>query len=903
MPKPAFFAKLLLYMPDDLQLPKAYDSTVVEDAIYSAWTKSGYFTPENLPNLDKRKESYCISLPPPNVTGTLHTGHAVMLAIQDTMIRYARMSGKRALWVPGTDHAAIATNSKVEKILMKEEGKTRHDLGREKFLKRVHDFANKSHDIIVNQMKKMGVSIDWTREAYTIDEKRNFAVRTAFKRMYDDGLIYQGHRVVNWCPRCHSTLADDEVEYKEENGKLYWIKYGPFVLATSRPETKLGDTAVAVHPSDERYKEMVGKKFMIPGVLGEFEITVVADYSVDIEFGTGAVKVTPAHSFVDNEIAQRHGIGMKQIIDEDGRMMKNCGKYAGMTTLEGREAIVTDMEKMGFIDHVEENYKHNLSVCYRCGTTIEPIPSKQWFINVGKEFTFNQSKHNPIKGINDGQTVTLKMLMKHVVENGQIDILPGRITKVYLNWVENLRDWCISRQIWFGHQIPVWYRGEEIYVGVDAPKGEDWEQDPDTLDTWFSSGLWTFSILGWPDMNSEDLKIYHPNSVMETGYDILQLWVTRMILMSTYFLGEIPFKKVYFHGLVRDEQGRKMSKSLENAVDPLDAIKEYGADALRLAMMIGQTPGTDTKLTDDKIASYRNFTNKLWNISRFVFMSVDQVRSIDQIPEPKTLADKWILARYAQVVARATAHYEKYEYSLLGELLRDFTWGEFADWYLEIAKVQKKNGESQTDEILLYVLEGLLKLWHPLMPFVTEELYKQFDRGMMIVAKWPVFLSHPEASEGSSNPVAQFEQLREIVTALRNVRAEYKIAYGKPIDVTIVSASSLEEYQDVIAQMAKTGVVTWTDKATKLEGALSLMAGSIQLYVPVGDLIDFDKERSRIGSELEVVESYIKRLALKLENKEFVDNAPAEVVQAEQGRLKEAQEKQKALKRELDNLG
>lgn len=890
-------------MSEDL-LPKAYDATAVEDAIYAAWVQSGYFTPENLPNLDKRQESYCISLPPPNVTGTLHIGHAVMLAIEDAMIRFARMRGKRALWVPGTDHAAIATQTKVEKLLMKEGiADPRGELGREKFLERVRTFAQESHDTIINQLKKIGVSIDWTREAYTLDDQRSLAVRTAFKRMYDDGLIYQGHRIVNWCPRCHSTLADDEVEYKEEDGKLYWIKYGPFVLATARPETKLGDTAVAVHPGDERYKDMVGKTFMIPGVLGEFEITVVADESVDPQFGSGAVKVTPAHSFTDYETAQRHGIGMKQIIDEDGKMMGNCGKYAGMATLEARKAIVADMEAMGLIDHIEDHYKHNLSVCYRCGATVEPIPSSQWFIDVNKEFMFKQSKRHPIEGLKDGQVATLKQLMRHAVEAKTIEILPDRFEKVYYHWIDNLRDWCISRQIWFGHQIPVWHNGEALYVGVDAPEGEGWEQETDTLDTWFSSGLWTFSTLGWPNEESEDLKIYHPTAVMETGYDILFFWVARMILMSTYLLGEVPFRTVYLHGLVRDEQGRKMSKSLDNAIDPLDSIKEFGADATRLSMMIGQTPGNDTKLSQEKIASYRNFTNKLWNISRFVFMSVDRVVLIDEMPKPQTLADKWILARYADVVERVTKHYEKYEYSLLGETLRDFTWSEFADWYLEIAKVQKKQGIESTDRILLYVLEGLLKLWHPLMPFVTEELYKQFNQGMIIVAPWPRLDScHPEVPEGSTNHVAQFEQLREIITTLRNARAQYNVAYSQPIDVTIVGASGLQTYEDVIAQMVKTGTVTWDDTAAKPEGALALMAGSIQLYVPIGDLIDVDQERARIGAEVKEIEEYIARLSSKLDNKQFVDHAPTDVIEAERGRLAEAQTKGEALKRELANL-
>jgi len=901
-------------------LPKAYDSKAVEDSIYSAWMESGYFTPENLPNLDDRKESFCISLPPPNVTGTLHIGHAVMLAIEDAMIRYARMSGKRALWVPGTDHAAIATESKVEKILIKEEGKTRHDLGKEKFLDRVNEFAKESHDTIVNQMKKIGVSIDWTREAYTIDEDRSLAVRTAFTRMYDDGLIYRGYKVVNWDPKGQTTVSDDEVEHKDGKAMLYTFTYNkdfPIPIATTRPETKVGDTAVAVHP-DGKWKKYVGEEFKDVEFAGtKLNIKVIADHEVDPEFGTGALGVTPAHSIIDAEMAARNDLPMVHVIDEQANMTSESGDLiAGLSTIEARAKIVEWLRENDLIT-AEEEVDQSVSVAQRSGGVIEPMPKLQWFIDVNKEFKFNQSDRSPISGIKNGEKVTLKKLMRHAVESSEIEILPDRFKKVYYHWIDNLRDWCISRQIWFGHEIPVWYKQnpddgtqnpaegperakrvegnpDEIYVGVDAPEGEGWEQDPDTLDTWFSSGLWTFSILGWPNEDSEDLKIYHPTTVMETGYDILFFWVARMVLMSTYLLGEVPFKKVYLHGLVRDEQGRKMSKSLDNAIDPLDSIQEFGADATRLSMMIGQTPGNDTKLSDDKIASYRNFTNKLWNISRFIFMSVDEIKSIDQIPEPKTLADKWILTRYADVVEKATKHYEAHEFSFLGETLRDFTWNEFADWYLEIAKVQKKQGGHQTDEILLYVLEGLLKLWHPLMPFVTEELYKQFDKGMIIVAEWPKVTIKTEKKS-----MEAFEQLREIISALRNARAEYKIAYNNPIDVTIAGASDLQEYQDVIAAIVKTGSITWIDKAKKPEGALALMAGKVQLYVPVGDLIDMDKERARIESELKEVEDYINRLESKLENKKFVGSAPKEIVEAEQGRLSDAKNKQEALKREF----
>jgi valyl-tRNA synthetase len=863
--------------------------------------KSGYFTPENLPNLDNRKESFCISLPPPNVTGTLHIGHAVMLAIEDAMIRFARMNGKRALWVPGTDHAAIATQTKVEKLLMKEGIRDpRKELGREKFLERVREFAAQSHDTIVNQLKKIGVSIDWTREAYTLDEDRSLAVRTAFKRMYDDGLIYRDYKVVNWDPVGKTTVSDEEVEHKDAKAILYTFKYNkdfPIPIATTRPETKVGDVAVAVHP-DGKWKKFVGQEFSGVEFAGtKLNIKIIADNEVDPEFGTGALGVTPAHSVIDAEIASRHGLQMIHVIDEDARMNTQAGELvSGLSTIDARKKIVEWLnENQLIISQLEVD--QSISVAQRSGGVIEPLPKSQWFIDVNKEFAFKQSKEHPIAGLKDGQKVTLKQLMRHAVESKSIDILPDRFEKVYYHWIDNLRDWCISRQIWFGHQIPVWKKGEEIYVGVDAPSGNGWEQDTDTLDTWFSSGLWTFSTLGWPNENSEDLKLYHPTAVMETGYDILFFWVARMILMSTYLLGEVPFKTVYLHGLVRDEQGRKMSKSLGNAVDPLDSISKYGADAMRLAMMIGQTPGNDTKLSDEKIASYRNFTNKLWNISRFVFMSVDKIRLIEEAPKPETIADEWILNRYNDVVKRATKHYEKYEYSLLGELLRDFTWGEFADWYLEIAKVQKKNGIKSTDEILLYVLGGLLKLWHPLMPFVTEELYKQFDNGMLIIANWPQVKTRKR-----SEKVKNFEKLRNVITELRNIRSQYKIAYSTPIDIIISGATNIEEYQDVISQMVKTGKIEWKQNVSKPKNALTVMVDDIVLYILLDNVVDLHKEQDRIGTELIEVENYIALMNKKLENKEFIKNAPKKVIDAERERLSDAIEKRDALNIEIEKL-
>ncbi|KKQ40840.1 MAG: Valine-tRNA ligase [Candidatus Magasanikbacteria bacterium GW2011_GWA2_37_8] len=885
------------------ELPKAYEPEQYEDKIYTRWEESGFFNPDKCDKEGKctTGKSFSIVLPPPNVTGTLHIGHASMLAIQDLMIRYHRMKGDRTLWVPGTDHAAIATQTKVEKLLMERGIKEpKKELGREKFLEEVNKFAKESHDTIVNQSKKMGSSLDWSREAFTLDEPRNLAVKTVFKKMYDDGLIYRGYRIVNWCPRCHSTLADDEVEHKTSQGKMYWIKYGPFILATTRPETKLGDTAVAVNPNDNRYKDMVGKKYMIPGVLGEFEIIVVADDAVDIEFGSGAVKVTPYHSFTDYEIAQRHGIVGKQIIDEDGKMMANCGKYAGMTTLEARTAIVKDMEKMGLIDHVED-YENNLSICYRCGHAIEPIPSKQWFIDVNKRFKLEKSK---LKNIKDGQEVSLKELMQTVVKSEQIEIVPERFDKIYFHWIDNLRDWCISRQIWYGHQIPVWYKGDEIFVGIEAPDEDGWLQDPDTLDTWFSSGLWTFSTLGWPN-ETEDLKNFHPTTVMETGYDILFFWVARMILMTTYTLGDIPFEKVYLHGLVRDEQGRKMSKSLGNVIDPLDVCKEYGTDAVRLSLLIGNTPGNDCKLSEEKIAGFRNFSNKLWNISRFILTQIeDNKYQIIDKPTPKTLADKWILVNLGIVIYEVSKNIEKFQFSQAGELLRDFTWNELADWYLEIAKI-----EGDKSEILNYILSVILKLWHPFMPFVTEQIWTEIygEERMLIVEKWPTIqkTSLQEEAVDFGCTSIDFQLIQDIIAGIRSLRAENKIEPVKKLNVVISAGGKkdlLEENSEIIKTLARLENLQIEESATKPAGSIGFVKSGVEIFVDLSGAIDVEKEKIRLEKEKQELGIYIKGLGGKLDNKEFVNNAPPAVVEKEQQKLNEAKDKLIKLNSQLEGL-
>jgi len=719
-------------------LDKAYDPKQYEDKIYRLWEKSGYFAPEaHQPWVDNpaKREAWSMVLPPPNVTGTLHTGHAVMLAIEDILARYHRMTGKKTLWLPGTDHAAIATQSKVGDELYKKEGKTRHDLGREEFLARVQAFAQESHDTIVKQVKKMGASLDWTREAYTLDDKRSLAVRTAFKKMYDDGLIYRGSKVVNWDPKGQTTVSDDEVEYKERQTTLYTFRYAkdfPIPIATTRPETKLGDTAVAVHPTDRRYQEYVGKLFKVELVGVALEIKIVADETVDPEFGTGALGVTPAHSISDWEIAQRHDLPLKQVINEEAKIINTGTELDGKTTFEAREEIVKWLKENNLLEK-EEKINQNIAVSYRTGGIIEPLPKLQWFLRVKD----------------------LKKTMRSVVESGQVKIIPERFEKIYFHWIDNLRDWNISRQIWFGHRIPVWYHEPkciprpgrekdirnclETVVSFEEPKCEfcdaKFTQDPDTLDTWFSSGLWTFSTLGWPQ-KTEDLKNFHPTDVLETGYDILFFWVARMILMSTYLLGEVPFRTVYLHGLVRDEKGRKMSKSLGNAVDPLEFIGEFGADALRMAMVVGVGPGSDIVLSKEKVKAYQHFANKIWNASRFVLMSLENFEPDSSAP---ILPDG-----FTELVKEVTGDIESFRFHLASEKLYHYFWHTFADKIIEVEKPRLKsddpNERNQAQTLLYNTLANLLKLLHPFMPFVTEAVWQELphkETDLLMVAKWP----------------------------------------------------------------------------------------------------------------------------------------------------------------------
>lgn len=714
---------------------KPYDPAATEDHIYRDWLDSGYFNPDNLP--ERHKEPFSIVLPPPNVTGILHMGSAFMVAIEDIMVRYARMQGKKTLWVPGTDHAAIATQSKVEGEIYKKEGKRRHDIGREELLRRINAFAQESHDNIVNQLKKIGASLDWSREAYTLDEKRNLAVRTTFKKMYDDGIVYRGYRVVNWDPKGQTTISDDEIVYTPGKGKLYTFKYSkdfPITIATTRPETKVGDTAVAVHPDDARYKAYIGKEYDLEFAGEMIRVKVVADKEVNPEFGTGALGVTPAHSHVDYEIAQRHGLPLKPVINEYAKMTVASPLLAGKKVAEARETVVAWLKEQGLLEK-EEEIDQNLSTAERTGGVIEPLPKLQWFVDVNKKI--------PERG-----NRSLKEIMRDAVLKEGLKILPENFERVYLHWIDNLRDWCVSRQIWFGHRIPVWYRKdatgkEEVYCGVDAPQGDGWAQDEDTLDTWFSSGLWTFSTLGWPEKTKE-LAAFHPTTIIETGYDILFFWVARMILMSGYLLGTLPFKTVYLHGIVRDEKGRKISKSLGNNIDPVDMGAKYGSDAVRMGLIVGTGPGSDSKIGENKIKGYKNFSNKLWNITRFVLSSTEGV-ALDKGFGAWAPADKARVDELSSLLAEITREMDEFKYHIVAEKLYGYVWHTYADVIIEESKKIFASGtDAERDsrkQFLLYALDKALRALHPFMPFVTEEIWKDMpiaDKKPLIIETWPI---------------------------------------------------------------------------------------------------------------------------------------------------------------------
>ena len=851
------------------ELSKTYDPKAVEEKIYKEWLEGGYFHAEP----DENKEPFTVVIPPPNVTGQLHMGHALDETIQDIIIRTKRMQGFNTLWVPGTDHAGIATQIKVEEDMRENEnGLTRYDLGREKFLERVWDWKQRFGDRIINQLKKLGCSCDWDRERFTMDEGCSKAVREVFVNLYEKGLIYQGTRIINWCPSCLTALSDAEVEYSEQDGHFWHIKYpikdgsGYVEIATTRPETMLGDTAVAVNPDDERYTHLVGKMLVLP-LVGR-EIPVIADEYVDKEFGTGCVKITPAHDPNDFEVGKRHGLEEIKVMNDDATINSFGGKYEGMDRYEARRAIVEDLEKEGLLVKVEP-HKHNVGGCYRCGTTVEPITSKQWFVKM-------QPLAEPAaKAVKDGET----------------KFIPERFTKTYMHWMDNVHDWCISRQLWWGHRIPAFYCedcGETIVSKTDidtCPKcGGSVKQDEDVLDTWFSSALWPFSTLGWPEKTKE-LEYFYPTSVLVTGYDIIFFWVARMIFSGIEHMGEVPFKYVYLHGLVRDSQGRKMSKSLGNGIDPLNIVEQYGADALRFTLATGNSPGNDMRFYIERVEASRNFANKIWNASRFVLMNL----SIDKCGLPPLdeleISDRWILSEYNELVREVTENLEKYELGIAVSKLYDFIWDKFCDWYIELVKprfFESGDSNSVAQQTLVYVLSNTLKLLHPFMPFITEEIWQALphEGESIMISSFPVYdpkLSDPEAS-------AEMEMIMDAIKGIRNIRNEMNVPPSKKAALYIITehADTFGKGEAFFKKLASASEVSIAaDGGAAPENTVSVVVPGAEILLPLDELVDKKKELERLEKEKKRLEGEIKRVEGKLGNAGFVSKAPQKVVEEE----------------------
>ena len=867
-----------------------FNPQAIEADLYKAWEESGAFTAHRV----EGKKPFTIVMPPPNITGQLHMGHAMDCILQDAPIRYHRMKGDPTLWLPGTDHAAIATEVKIVDA-MRKEGLTKQGIGREAFLERAWNWKKEYGGRIVHQQRKMGVSCDWSRERFTMDEGCSKAVREVFVRLYEKGLIYRGNRMINWCPACRSALSDAEVEYKDQASHLWHIRYPGadggegVVVATTRPETMLGDTGVAVNPADERYTNLVGKKVILP--LMNKEIPVVADEYVEMDFGTGAVKMTPAHDPNDFEVAQRHNLEIITVTNDDGTMNENAGRFAGMDPMECRKAVVEELDKLGLLVKVED-YSHNVGFCYRHGNTpVEPRLSEQWFVKMK----------------------TLAEPAIAAVREGRTEFIPERFSKMYYNWMENIRDWCISRQLWWGHRIPVWYCddcGEMIASREDpecCPKcGGKLRQDEDVLDTWFSSALWPFSTLGWPE-ETEDLKYFYPTTMLVTGYDIITFWVSRMMVSGVEQMGEPPFETVLIHGLVRDELGRKMSKSLGNGVDPLEVIEEYGADALRFSLVMGVSPGNDTRYSRDKVEAARNFANKVWNASRFVLMNVNERKDFD--PAKLETADKWILSRLQEAIRDISDHMEDGDFGLAATKIYDFAWSEFCDWYIELSKSRLLGEDGESKEtvkaVLLYVLENLLKLLHPFMPFLTEQVYKYLPEteGFLMLQKWP------ERSEALhfAEDEQKMQGIMEIIRTIRNLRSEMNVAPSKRTRLMLLPADGWAEtlkggdgYFRRLAGASETELLN--DRNAVTEKTVSAVTAAGELFIPLGDLVDFEKEIARLGKELENIQKEMNRSRGMLNNQGFLAKAPAQLVQAEKDKLEAAEAKARALENRIAEL-
>lgn len=862
-------------MKEEHNIPKVYDPAAVEGKWYDYWEKNGYFHAE----VEKDKTPFSIVIPPPNITGQLHMGHALDNTLQDILIRWHRMLGHNTLWMPGYDHAGLATQIKVEEVLKKEEGKTRYDLGREEFLKRVWAWKDEYGDHIINQLKCLGVSCDWERKRFTMDEGCSEAVREVFVSLYEKGLIYQGSRITNWCVNCNTALSDIEVEHEDEAGRLWHIRYpvvgeeGTFLtIATTRPETMLGDTAVAVNPDDARYAHLVGKSLHLP--LAGRIIPVVADSYVDLEFGTGAVKITPAHDPNDFEMGMRHNLESIVVIGMDGIMTEAAGKFAGQERYECRKNLVRELEAGGYLVKVEE-HSHAVGHCQRCRTVVEPLVSKQWFVKMAP----------------------LVQVAVDCVEDGRTQFVPERFTKTYINWMDNIRDWCISRQIWWGHRIPVWYCeecGEVIASRTDVVActrcGGAVHQDEDALDTWFSSALWPFSTMGWPQ-KTELLAQFYPTSVLVTGYDIIFFWVARMLVMGMEFMKEIPFEKVFIHGLVRDSQGRKMSKSLGNGIDPLEVIERYGADTLRFMLITGNTPGNDMRFYWERVEATRNFANKIWNASRFVLMNLEGYDE-KAARAPYTLADRWILSRLQHTEKEVTELLGRFELGEAGRLIYEFIWNEFCDWYIELSKPRLYNADSPAERaaaqyVVCEVLRSAMKLLHPYMPFITEEIWQclPHEGDTIMTAAWPQYAEAlvDEAAEESMLAIM------EIIKAVRNMRSEVNVAPGRKVPAILLASDELKpvvsENEAYIRQLASVDELEiLTDTAVKPDNAMTAVTRGIEVYLPLKGLIDVEKETQRLNKEIEGMAKELARIEGKLGNEGFLAKAPEAVVAKEKAK-------------------
>ena len=861
------------------ELPKVYDPKIVEDEIYQMWMDNDCFKAD----VDPDKKPFSIVMPPPNVTGQLHMGHAMDCTLQDILIRFKRMQGYSALWLPGTDHAGIATQIKVEEELRKKEGLTRHDLGREKFLERVWDWKHQYGNRIVEQQKKLGASCDWSRARFTMDEGLSKAVRHVFVQMYNKGLIYKGSRIVNWCPNCITALSDAEVEYKDKPGNLWHIKYpivgeeGRYiVIATTRPETMLGDSGVAVHPEDPRYQDLIGKKCLLP--LMDREIPIVGDEYCEMEFGTGCVKMTPAHDPNDFEVGLRHNLEMIRVLDDSGKVNELGGKYQGLDRYEARKVIVADLEALGLLEKVEE-HQHNVGTCYRCGNDVEPIVSAQWFVKMGPMI------EEAIRVVRDGET----------------NFVPDRFTKNYINWMENLHDWCISRQLWWGHQIPVWYCADcgKMTVAETDPTccehcgSEKIERDSDVMDTWFSSALWPFSTMGWPEQ-TEDMDYFYPTSVLVTGYDIITFWVSRMIFSGCEHTGKTPFNTVFIHGLVRDDKGRKMSKSLGNGIDPLEMVEKYGADALRFNLITGNSPGNDMRFYVEKCEAMRNFANKIWNASRYVMMNMTIEKN--ELPDEGKLEieDKWILSKLNDLIKAVTDNLDSYELGVASAKVYDFIWDNYCDWYIELTKSRLYSEDEQSktvaQQVLVYVLDQFLRLLHPFMPFITEEIWQAIphEGQHLMTAQWP------EYTDALNFPAeeAAMETVMNAIRAVRNRRADLNVPPSRKSTLYVVTekADTFEKGAAFISRLAYANemIVSATAPAG-YEDMVSAVTADAAVYMPMNELVDIEKELARLSKEIEKAEKNVNSIKGKLSNEKFISRAPEAVVASERERLEKAE--------------